>query len=318
MGAMPTATLRQHPVAPPSTRAPRRAGGGRRRAQRRLIIALFLVAPLLLLITFTYVPLVNVFRYSLWEWDGLDRNPENVGLENYREVFSRSELIGVFSVSLYYFFGAFIQMAAALYFATVLSFNVRFRNLFKGIIFFPHLINGVAIGFIFLYFFQPDGVLDSLLGLGGMESLQQYWLGDRTYVNYSLAAVSIWRYTGINFVIFLGAIQSIPSELYEASSIDGANRWQQFRYIILPGIRPVIGLLTILAISGAINVFEIPYVITGGANGSTTFVIQTVQTAFQSNKVGLASAMAVVVLVLVLVIAVIQRTFFKDEAVQAT
>jgi multiple sugar transport system permease protein len=130
--------------------------------------------------------------------------------------------------------------------------------------------------------------------------------------------VSIWRYTGINFVIFLGAIQSIPSELYEASSIDGASRWQQFRYIILPGIRPVIGLLTILAISGAINVFEIPYVITGGANGSATFVIETVQTAFQSRKVGLASAMAVIVLVLVLIVAIIQRTFFKDEAVQAT
>lgn len=317
MGAMSTATLRQERATSVATAAPRRPGG-KRTNQRRLVIALFLALPLLLLITFTYVPLVNVVRYSMWDWDGLDKNPENVGLDNYREVFTRSELIGVFSVSLYYFFGAFIQMAAALYFATVLSFDVRLRNVFKGIIFFPHLINGVAIGFIFLYFFQPDGVLDAVLGLGGLERLQQLWLGDRTYINYSLASVSIWRYTGINFVIFLGAVQSIPSELYEASSIDGANRWQQFRYIILPGIRPVIGLLTILAISGAINVFEIPYVITGGANGSATFVIETVQTAFQSRKVGLASAMAVIVLVLVLVVAVIQRTFFEDEAVQAT
>jgi multiple sugar transport system permease protein len=314
---MSTATLQQERAASAATAAPRRPGG-KRTNQRRLVIALFLVLPLLLLLTFTYIPLVNVVRYSMWDWDGLDRNPENVGLDNYREVFTRSELIGVFSVSLYYFFGAFIQMAAALYSATVLSFNVRFRNIFKGIIFFPHLINGVAIGFIFLYFFQPDGVLDAVLGLGGLERLQQLWLGDRTYINYSLASVSIWRYTGINFVIFLGAIQSIPSELYEASSIDGASRWQQFRYIILPGIRPVIGLLTILAISGAINVFEIPYVITGGANGSATFVIETVQTAFQSRKVGLASAMAVIVLVLVLIVAIIQRTFFKDEAVQAT
>ena len=86
-------------------------------------------------------------------------------------------------------------------------------------------------------------------------------------------------------MLFLGAIQSIPGELYEAAEIDGANRWQQFRYLILPGIRPVVGLSFILAISGSLAVFEIPFIMTGGANGSETFVIQTVQHGVQVPQV---------------------------------
>ena len=136
-----------------------------------------------------------------------------------------------------------MQIVLALYFATMLSFNVRFRNLFKGIIFFPYLINGVAIAFIFLYFFQPGGTLDTVLGWSACDQLQHgSGSATRTSINFSLAGVSVWRYLGLNFVLFLGAIQSIPGELYEAASIDGASRWQQFRYIIVPGIRPVIGL----------------------------------------------------------------------------
>ena len=190
--------------------------------------------------------------------------------------------------------------------------------MFKGILFFPYLINGVAIGFIFLYFFRPGGMLDAVLGFAGLADQQRPWLGDRSTVNYSLAGVSVWRYMGLNFVLFLGAIQSIPAEIYEASAIDGASRWHQFRYIIAPGIRPVIGLSVILAVSGALTVFEIPYMMIGGANGSKTFVIQTVKMAFKFRKVGLASAMAVVLLAFILVAYALQRLIVRDEAVELT
>ncbi len=274
---------------------------------------LFLLVPMLLLVVFTYVPVVNMFWYSLTKWDGLDKNKQFVGLQNYREVFTRPELFGVFRVSLYYAVGAVVQLVLALYFATVLSFHTRFRNLFKGVIFFPYLINGVAIAFTFLYFFRPGGVLDTVLDGLHLSSMQRQWLGDRSTVNYSLASVSVWRYLGLNFVLFLGAIQSIPSELYEASQLDGAGRWNQFRYIIVPGIRPVISLTCILAIAGALSVFEIPYIMLAGANGSATFVIQTVDTAFKFHKVGLASAMAVVLLVMILVVTWIQRVLVPER-----
>lgn len=284
--------------------------------RRSLTPFLFLVVPVGLLLVFTYIPLANMLSYSLVKWDGLSKTREFLGLDNYIQFFTRPELFGVFGVSLYYFIGAFVQMGLALYLATLLSFNTRFRNVFKGIIFFPYLINGVAISFMFLYVLRPDGVLDSVLnGLGvGQVGDHPLWLGDRSLVNVSLAGVSVWRYLGLNFVLFLGAIQSIPSEMLEAGQIDGASRWQQFRYLILPGIRPIIGLSFILAISGAIAVFEIPYLMLLGANGSATFVIQTVQIAFQFHKVGLASAMAVVLLVIILAVTWVQRRIVPEGA----
>jgi raffinose/stachyose/melibiose transport system permease protein len=290
---------------------------GRRRSLGPL---LFLLVPLGLLLLFTYVPLLNMLVYSVFKWDGLSPVKEFLGLGNYVEIFTRPELFGVFGVSLYYFVGAFVQMGLALYLATILSFSTRFRNIFKGIIFFPFLMNGVAIAFMFLYVFKPDGVLDSVLtGLGiGATGDHPLWLGDRSLVNVSLAGVSVWRYLGLNFVIFLGAIQSIPSEMLEAGEIDGASRWQQFRYLIVPSIRPVIGLSFILAISGALSVFEIPYIMLFGANGSATFVIQTVDMAFKFNKVGLASAMAVVLLAIILGVTWIQRHIFSDSPVDLT
>lgn len=295
---------------PPTPRcAPRKA-----RLWRKLTPWLFLAAPLALLIAFTYAPVANMLAYSFTDWDGVSPELTYTGTDNYVEIFTRPELFQVFFVSGYYLAASAVQIAAALYFATILSFNIRFRNLFKGILFFPYLINGVAIGFVFLYFFQDGGTLDSVLALFGYES-DRAWLGTSTSANISLAGVSVWRYTGLNFVLFLGAIQSIPGELYEAAELDGAGRWHQFRYIIAPGIRPVLSLSVILSISGSLSVFEIPYIMTGGATGTETFVIQTVKLAFQFNKTGLASAAAVVLLLIILAVTWLQRRLVPDERV---
>ncbi|WP_051807316.1 carbohydrate ABC transporter permease [Actinoplanes subtropicus] len=287
-----------------------------RRWVARLTPWFFLAVPLAFLVTFTYVPAANLVAYSFTKWDGFSPAKQFVGLDNYAQLFTRPDLFRVFFVCLYYLAAAAVQVGLSLYFATVLSFNVRFRNFFKGVLFFPYLVNGVAIGFIFLYFFQPGGTLDSVLRLAGVHG-QHLWLGDPDLVNWSLAGVSVWRYTGLSFVLFLGAIQSIPAELYEAAEIDGANRWHQFRHLILPGIRPTLSLTVILCVSGSLSVFEIPFIMTGGANGSTTFVIQALKLAFQFNKVGLASAAALVLLLLVLLVTWVQRRIAPDEGVTA-
>ncbi|MFF5406936.1 carbohydrate ABC transporter permease [Streptomyces misionensis] len=281
---------------------------------RRLTPWLFLLLPLALLVTFTYVPVGNMIYYSFTDWDGVSPDRNFVGMDNYVELFTRPELFRVFAVSLYYLAASVVQIAIALYFATVLSFNLRLRNLFKGILFFPYLINGVAIGFVFLYFFQDGGTLDAVLSWFGVHN-NHAWLGTPESANISLASVSVWRFTGLNFVLFLGAIQAIPGELHEAAQLDGASRWQQFRHIIAPGIRPVLSLSVILAISGSLSVFEIPYIMTAGATGTSTFVIQTVKFAFQFNKTGLASACAVVLLAIILLVTWIQRRLVPDERV---
>jgi ABC-type sugar transport system permease subunit len=302
------------------TRPARKAPGaappaGRHRRHRPW---LYLAPALILLITFTYVPVGNMVFYSFHDWDGLDRTMDPAGWDNYVRVFTDERYWRVFLISLYYFAASFAQIAIALYFAVVLSFRTRFRNLFKGIIFFPYLLNGVAVGFVFLYLFQPGGTLDSVLTLAGLSEHTRQWLGDPDVANLSLAGTSVWRFTGLNFVLFLGAIQSIPAEIYEASEIDGANRWHQFVHIIAPGIRRIISLSFILAVSGSLAVFEIPFIMTGGANGTRTFVIQAYETAFQFRQIGLASAMAVVLLLVVLLLTWIQRKVLPDDEVTLT
>ncbi|WP_030159655.1 carbohydrate ABC transporter permease [Glycomyces sp. NRRL B-16210] len=301
----------------PEGRPARPSGVTDRRLLRRLTPYLFVAVAVGLMLLLTYWPAVNLLYYSFTDWDGLDQTKNFVGLDNYVQVFTDPRIFSVFAVSLYYFGASFIQMGIALYFATLLSYSTRFRNLFRGILFFPYLINGVAIGFVFLYLFQPGGTLDTVLSWFGLSE-PPHWIGDPDIANWSLAGTSVWRYTGLNFVLFLGAIQSLPSELYEASELDGANRWQQFWAIVFPGIRRVIGLSFILAIAGSLSVFEIPFIMTGGANGTSTFVIQTIQTAFNFRQVGTASAMAIVLLVIVLLVTWIQRRLFPDEKVDLT
>jgi len=286
------------------------------KTQRILLILGFLVIPITLLIVFSYVPLANMIYYSFTKWNGMSPRKEFVGLDNYIRIFTRPEYFKVFKTSLYYLVGSFAQMGLALYFATLLSFKVKASNFFKGAIFFPYLMNGVAISFIFWFFYLPNGTLDTVLGFLGMSDYIRKWLGDPSVINISLASTSVWRYMGFNFIVFLGAIQSIPKDVYEAAEIDGANKWHQFRFIIFPSIISIIELNLILSIKGAISVFEIPYIMTAGGNGSMTFVIQTVNLAFQKNKVGLASAMSVVLMVIIILSTLVQRFYFRRNKVK--
>lgn len=285
-----------------------------RKYQQRAIIISFLLVPVLLLIIFTYLPFVDMVKYSFFKWNGTSPTMKYVGFRNYIEIFTKPIYLEMFKTSLYYLVGSFVQIAVALYFATVLNYKLRGKNFFKGIIFFPYLINGVAIGFAFMYFFREFGTLDTLLtSLGVAKSSLPLWLGDPKIVNYSLASVSVWRFLGQNMVMFSGAIASINPDVYEAAALDGANRWQQFRYIILPSIKIIISLNLILAVKGAISVFEIPKIMTDGANGSSTFVLKTLDTAFTVHKVGLASAMGVILLGIIMIITFIQKHFFEGK-----
>lgn len=286
---------------------------GGRNFEKNLVIFSFTIIPVLLILTFSYYPLLKMFQYSLHDWNGYSVNPKFVGLENYKTVLTNPNYFTVFKTSLYYFIATFFQLAIALLFATILSFKVKFANFWKGILFFPYLLNGVAIGFIFLYFYKGGGTFDTVLKAIGLGDQIHLWLGDRSINNISLAFTSIWRYTGFNFLVFLGAIQSINPEVYEAAEIDGANRWDEFRYIIMPSIRNIIFLNIILGVSGSLSVFDIPYIMTGGSNGTTTFVIQTIDTAFKYNKVGLASAMAIILLIIVIVVSLVQRLATQER-----
>lgn len=282
-----------------------------KKLKKKLTLLSFLFVPVSLLLVFSYLPLANMIHYSFTNWDGLKSQKGFVGIANYIEVFTNPEYLKVFKTSLYYLIGGFFQLAIALYFATLLSFNVKFKGFFKGVLFFPNLINSVAISFMFLLFYRPGGTLDTSLAIFGIKSGVK-WLGNPDIINWSLAFTSVWKYTGLSFIMFFGAIQSIPTEIYEAAELDGVNSWQKFIHIIFPNILILFNVNLIMLISGVISVFEIPYIMTGGANGSTTFLIKTVDAAFKFSRVGLASAMAIIVTLLVVAITGI-GTYYKNR-----
>lgn len=286
----------------------------RSRTGKQCVVSIvFLAIPLLLLIVFTYYPLVDMFRYSFMKWDGISKiNKKFIGLQNYIDFFKNSKYYSVLWVSFYYLIGSFVQIGLALVLAAVLNTKTKFANFFKGTIFFPYLINGVAVGFIFLYFYQRGGTLDTLLtAIGFSQESLPYWLKDVAINNIALTVVSVWRYLGNNMVMFSGAMQSINGDLYEAASLDGANAWQQFIYIIVPNIRTIISINMIMAVKGAISVYEIPYIMTSGGNGTATFVTKTLEVAFTSKKIGMASAMGIILFIIVMIVTVIQKRYEK-------
>ena len=285
-----------------------------KKGQQTLVILAFIIIPLILLITFTYLPFAEMVKFSFYKMKyttPVDKR-QFVGWKNYLDVFRRKDCFSALKLSLYYIAGALIQLVIALYLATILSFKTRCGGLFKGLMFFPFLISGIAIGFIFKFFYTRGFVFDTVLQWCGFQlDNLPYWLKDQRVNNWSLVATSVWRYFGQNMVLFIGAIMSVDKEMYEAAELDGANQFQQFLHIILPSIRTIVTLNIILSISGSLSAFEPPYVITSGANGTGTYFVIMNEIAHVSQKVGLASAMAVVLLILIFIATILQKVIMN-------
>lgn len=284
---------------------------GSRKVQKTLLIVTFMFIPLLLLLVFTYIPFLKMIQFSFYDMKYLG-DKVWVGLKNYKEVFSRPDIFGSLFVSVYYMAGSVIQLSLSLFFATMMVFKVKGESVFKATMFFPYLISGIAVGFIFKFFYARGYVLDTILQAFGI-SLENIplWLQDKRINNFALVATSLWRYTGQNMILFLGAMMSVDPSLYEAASLDGANKWQQFRYILMPSIKSIIVLNLILSISGSLSAFEPPYVITNGQMGTGTYFVIMNRLAHENQKVGLACAMAIVLLGIIIICTIAQKLFFK-------
>ncbi|MGN1133544.1 MAG: carbohydrate ABC transporter permease [Oscillospiraceae bacterium] len=294
--------------------------------QKYITSVLFLIIPVALLIVFTLIPALQIIPESFQDRGMLTTADDIkfVGFENYKTIFTDPAYLATFKTCAYYFVGSFLQQILALFIATVLCSKLRGKGFFKGVIFFPYLMNGVAVSIIFLNFFtcsdgfSPQGPLNEILGWFGVDPI--VWLSDISkpwLANICLVGVSLWRYIGFDILMYISAIQSVSPDLYEACDLDGANSFQRFWYIIFPSIKPIVSLQLILAVKGAISVFEVPYIMTNGTNGTSTFVMRTMETMFSKDKVGLASAMAVVLLLIIIIVTLIQKAFFKDDTVES-
>ena len=278
--------------------------------QRRIFILISLAVPVLLLVGFVVFPAVDLFRMSFTDWDGLSPTSNFIWFENYIDMFHNPDLWQSLRNNAVYFFAHLLMIPMELAFAVLLNSKLRGTKFYKTMVFMPYIINGVAISYAFSYFFSPiNGAFDSILEALKLGMLSQSWLSDPKIVNFVLAFVSLWRYSGYHIVLFLAALQSVSRDIQEAAIIDGANTWQMFRYIQIPSIMLMVDFVLFDNIRGALQVFDIPFVMTSGGPGyaSSTFTLYTIKTAFTFSDFGLASTMAVAIMVLIIVIYLVQN-----------
>lgn len=282
----------------------------RKSKSSRIIIFAFLVIPVIHLLIFSYIPILANIYLSFTNYKGIG-TPNWIGLKNYKRLLTDPQYIALFKNCLWYMVVAIPQLVFAFVLAVFVNGKFRGLSLVKGILIIPYLLNGVIVSTIFIIFFNNSGTLNLILESIGLGNLTHQWLQDLKLVNPSIASIGIWRYYGMNFIMFFGALQTIPSELYEAAAVDGCTKWQEILYISIPSIRNVLFINILLSVSGSIQVFEIPYIMLNGANGTVTPVIQIQQSAFAENRMGFAAALSILVFVIVLIAVGLQNIFTK-------
>lgn len=278
--------------------------------KRRQFIIISLIVPVILLIAFVVFPAIDLFRMSFTNWDGYSPESSFVWFENYVKMFQNEDLWLSLRNNAVYFFVHLLMIIVELAFAVLLTSKLRAAKFYKTMVFLPYIINGVAIAYAFSYFFSPiNGAFDAILTAVHLEDWIRNWLSDEKIVNFVLSFVSLWRFSGYHIILFMAALQSIPDDIMEAAEVDGANTWHIFRYIQIPAIMLMVDFVLFDNIRGALQVFDIPFVMTSGGPGyaSSTFTLYTIKTAFTFSNFGLAATMAVALMVMIVLIYVIQN-----------
>jgi len=278
--------------------------------QKRRFIVCSLTIPMLLLIGFVVFPASDLIRMSFTNWDGYSPGFRWIGLSNYASMMKNTDLWLSLKNNAVYFFSHLFFIPIELAFAVLLTSKLRAAKFYKTMVFMPYIVNGVAISYAFSYFFSPvNGAFNEILMTVQLEQFIRNWLSDPKIVNFVLASVSLWRFSGYHVILFMAALQSLPQDVQEAAQVDGAGSWQLFQYIQVPAIMLMVDFVLFDNIRGALQVFDIPYVITNGGPGyaSSTFTLYTINTAFTFNNFGLAATMAVAIMVMIVLIYLIQN-----------
>jgi len=207
-----------------------------------------------------------------------------------------------------------LQILVALLFALLLNTKVKLRGFFRALFFLPVVVSGVAVTILWQQLYSYDyGVLNALLHAVGLPSIP--WLIDSSWAMPSIAIMATWKNVGIYIVLFLVGLQNIPSELYEAASLDGATPSKQFWHITLPMLNPTVILIVVLSTIGGFSLFIEPYVLTGGGPMQSTLsgMLYIYNQAFYFNHMGYAATLGFAFALVILLVVVIQRKVIETE-----
>ncbi|EMT40017.1 carbohydrate ABC transporter membrane protein 1, CUT1 family [Thermoanaerobacter thermohydrosulfuricus] len=262
-------------------------------------------------------PLIYAFIISFKEFSFL--NPEAsrwVGFANYIKLFSDPTFKRALLNTTLYSLGVVpTQLIIALILALIVNSNIKGKTFFRVAYYIPTVTSTVAVSVIFLYLFKADGLVNVLLAKFGIQG--PAWFNDVRFALPSIMMMAIWSSVGNYMVIFLAGLQDIPSELYEAAEVDGANKFQRFFKITLPMLRPIVFFNLVMSLIGTFQVFDQAYVVSQGTGGpldaTMTVVLDIYRTGFRDFNMGYASAMAFALFVIILILTLIQRKLFKEE-----
>lgn len=282
-----------------------------------LIFALFAGPNILLLLLFTYQPLLRTIQLSFYDWDLISPVRTWVGLENYKEYFADSTSRYILRNTLVFTLGTVAgTMLLGLVLALLLNQPLRGRNLARTVLFAPYVVSGAAIGIGWLFIFDPKfGLVAGVLSRAGVANPN--WYNDPDWAMPMVIIVYVWKNLGYAVVVYLAGLQSISKELYEAAHVDGAGVWARFRNVTLPGLAPMSTFLLVTTSLSSMQAFDIINVMTEGGplDATKTAVYQVYELGFVRFRVGDASAVASVLFVILLVITLIQMRLL-DQRVQ--
>ena len=273
---------------------------------------LFISPNFLIILLFTVIPVFFSLYMSLTDWNILS-TPNYIGLENYKDIFVDKLARETFFNTFYFTIVSVpINVFLTLLLAVLLNQKLRGITFFRTAYYLPVISASVAVSLMFMWIYANNGLLNQMLGSIGLEPIR--WLTDPKIALNSVIGVTVWKGLGLNMIIFLAALQDIPSELVEAAAIDGANRVQQFFKITIPLLSPVIFFVTITGVIGSFQSFDLVYNMTKGGPGHATTVIGYYiwKQAFDYMHMGYGAALAYIVFAAILVLTLVQWVIRKS------
>ena len=273
---------------------------------RNVFWRVVLLAPTLLVFTvFVVWPLLDSFRYSVTDWNGLTSEPKFVGLANFAKVLSDPEFFRAIANSAIWIVAALIfPTLLGLVLALLLNVGLRGSKIFKSIFYLPICLSAIVVGQIWIWIYQPGwGLLDSgIAHVLGVRRFNFAWLAEPSTALGSVIVAWSWQQTGLAMVIFLAGLTSIPRDLIEAADVDGVSRWKQTLHIVLPMLRPATVVVVALSMISALKGFDILYVMTGGGpfHSSATLAFLMYEESFRKYRMGYGSAISVVLFLIAL------------------
>ena len=288
----------------------------RRTDLKQVLLAAALIGPnLVLLLVFTYRPLIDNIRISLYRWNISSPRMTFVGLDNYVQYFRDPESWAIMGHTLVFTAAAVVgSMVLGLCLALLLDRRLRGRNIVRSLVFMPYDISGAAIGVAFQFVFDPGyGLIQDLLARMGIASPNFYQ--EPGWALFMVTATYIWKNLGYTFVIYLAALQGRRTDLDEAAEIDRTSQWRKLWRVTLPQLRGTTVFLSITVLLNSFQVFDVIQVMTKGGpfeTSTTTMVYQVYQETFVNNRAGYGAAVATVMFLVVLVLTVVQARTSKE------